>query len=98
MAAAVALAPVVLLLALLVVRVRQMWRLTASSTRPWASPSAGPDSAGVREPRRPLVPSGVASAALPLPEPEPEPAATPIPVRLRRPRPAPGSPGFSGAA
>jgi len=66
-AALVALGPVLGMLVLLVLRTRQLW-----PRRPVTSfddrPQRGGDTAGDREPRRPLTPVGAGSIALPLPE------------------------------
>ena len=65
-AAVIVLGPVVLLMALLFVRIRQQW-----PRRPVApfdeGPRQGGDGAGDREPRRPLAPASAGSVALPLP-------------------------------
>jgi hypothetical protein len=77
-----ALVPVAILTVLLALAVRrQLWsrlRPRAGPLRPSAPPGRPPalgggrhGPAGVREPRRPLVPSAAGAAALPLPD-EPE--------------------------
>lgn len=80
-AAVVALGPVVLMMALLVLRTRQLRpRRPVTTTGRW--PTAGGGAAGVREPRRPLVPAGAMGVA--LEEPGDEPAEA-----LEVPEPAP---------
>ena len=69
---ALALSPFFAVLALLLITVRRQWR-QAPRLRCSVEPlhprrDEGPDGEAVREPRRPLVPSGARSAALALPE------------------------------
>ena len=71
----VALGPAVVLLVLLVLRLRRMWSVDCRAGL-WDLPSPGGGTAGVREPRRPLVPAGTAGAAL---EPDVEETAAEVP-------------------
>ncbi len=65
--ALVGLGPVLLLLTLLVLRTRQLWwRQPVTSFKDW--PGSGGETAGDREPRRPLVPAGAGAVALQPPE------------------------------
>ncbi len=64
----IGLGPVILLVVLLLLTLRQMWSRDRSAGL-WDLPSPGASATGVREPRRPLVPAGSAGAAI---EPEME--------------------------
>ncbi len=68
LAALVALGPLLGLMVLLVIRTRHLWARTPVTIEPYR-PRQGGETAGDREPRRPLAPVGAGSVALPLPLP-----------------------------
>lgn len=64
------LGPLALLMVLLAIQTRRLWP-KRPATRWEAGPGRNPgDTAGDREPRRPLLPSGAGSVALPEPHEE----------------------------
>ena len=78
-AALVVLGPVAIMMALLILRIRQLWPREVAT---WIEdgPRQGGDPAGVREPRRPLTPAGAGSMMLPLPEDEEPAPSVPSPA------------------
>ena len=87
----VVLGPFVALMVLLVIRTRQLWPKRGPVAWTGGAPGSsgrGGDTSGDREPRRPLVPAGAGSVALPEPVEDIE-ADEPVPVRVAPPVPDP---------